>query len=307
MTDMIHAALGCGGNMKSFVGGVGGGQHPSSILPRPPPPRNIVVAGHDDGYPAPNFLQPLASRESHFVTSWDYNNNSSINGALSMPSYINGISTTTPPTASVRVEESFRHRPRLGRGGRIIIDRIPMVHHHYGNSSSSSSNNAPHHKPPPTVITYGSSQMKRRFGTTNNNNDRVVNGEYTTNPPQHYDLLLQPSLGDTTALTRKIEEICALGLMEDYHTARSNSTSSSSNNNNNNNKGGGTSSSGTSATAHNSGSLSTGIPIMTTAAGTSSSLAMEEMDEVLIPIQDWFEAPESMKIYGSEKFVIGPL
>jgi hypothetical protein len=46
---------------------------------------------------------------------------------------------------------------------------------------------------------------------------------------------------------------------------------------------------------------------MTTAAGTSSSLAMEEMDEVLIPIQDWFEAPESMKIYGSEKFVIGPL
>jgi enhancer of polycomb-like protein len=299
MTDMIHAALGSGGNMKSYGGGAGG-QHPSSIKPPPSRPRNIVVAGHDDGYPAPNFLQPLASRESHFVTSWDYNNNSSINVALSMPSYINGISTTVSPTAGVGVEESFRHRPRLGRGGRIIIDRIPMVHH-YGNSSSSSSNNASHHKPPPTVITYGSSQMRRRFGTTNAN-DRVVNGEYTTNP-QHYDLLLQPSLGDTTALTRKIEEICALGLMEDYHTARSNNTSNSSNNN----KGGGTSSSGTTATAiSNSGSLSTGIPMMTTAA-SSSSLAMEEMDEVLIPIQDWFEAPESMKIYGSEKFVIGPL
>ena len=33
----------------------------------------------------------------------------------------------------------------------------------------------------------------------------------------------------------------------------------------------------------------------------------EEMDEVLVPIEDWMEAPEGMKIYGSEKFVIGPL
>jgi hypothetical protein len=90
------------------------------------------------------------------------------------------------------------------------------------------------------------------------------------------------------------------------NAVRSNSTSSSSNNNNN--KGGGTSSTGITATAmSNSGSLSSGIPIMTTTAATSLSLAMEEMDEVLIPIQDWFEAPESMKIYGSEKFVIGPL
>jgi enhancer of polycomb-like protein len=32
------------------------------------PPRTIVVAGHDGGFPAPNFLQPLASRESHFAT-----------------------------------------------------------------------------------------------------------------------------------------------------------------------------------------------------------------------------------------------
>ena len=326
MTDMIHEAFGSGGNMKSYGGG--GGQHRSSILPPPPrpPPRNIVVAGHDDGYPAPNFLQPLASRESHFVTSWDYDNNSSINVGLSMPSYINGILTTTPPTAAASSSlinshspsgggggggsslyagvgvESFRHRPRLGRGGRIIIDRVPMVQNFGNCSSSSSSSNAPHHKPPPTVITYGS-QM-RRFGTSdnNNNNNVLVNGEYT-NP--HHDLLLKPSFGDTTALTRKIEEICALGLMEDYHTARSNSTSSSSNNRN---KGGGTSNSGGTAAAilSNSGSLSTGIMPVTTTA-TKNTVAMEEMDEVLIPIQDWFEAPESMKIYGSEKFVIGPL
>jgi hypothetical protein len=141
----------------------------------------------------------------------------------------------------------------------------------------------------------------RRFGTSDNNNNTIlVNGEYT-NP--HHDLLLQPSFGDTTALTRKIEEICALGLMEDYHTARSNSTSSS----NDRNKGGGTSNSGgTAAILSNSGSLSTGIMPVTTTA-TTNTVAMEEMDEVLIPIQDWFEAPEAMKIYGSEKFVIGPL
>ena len=90
---------------------------------------------------------------------------------------------------------------------------------------------------------------------------------------------------------------------EDYHTARSNSTRCSSNNRN---KGGGTSSNsggGTAAILSNSGSLSTGIMPVTTTANTNTVAAMEEMDEVLIPIQDWFEAPESMKIYGSEKFV----
>ena len=90
---------------------------------------------------------------------------------------------------------------------------------------------------------------------------------------------------------------------EDYHTARSNSTRCSSNNRN---KGGGTSSysgGGTAAILSNSGSLSTGIMPVTTTANTNTVAAMEEMDEVLIPIRDWFEAPESMKIYGSEKFV----
>ncbi len=88
---------------------------------------------------------------------------------------------------------------------------------------------------------------------------------------------------------------------EDYHTARSNSTRCSSNNRN---KGGGTSNSGgTAAILSNSGSLSTGIMPVTTTANTNTVAAMEEMDEVLIPIRDWFEAPESMKIYGSEKFV----
>ena len=105
--------------------------------------------------------------------------------------------------------------------------------------------------------------------------------------PLHDLLLQQPSFGDTTALTRKIEEICArrtitllvvivLGVVAIT---------------------------GTKVEVLDSGSLSTGIMPVTTTANTNTVAAMEEMDEVLIPIRDWFEAPESMKIYGSEKFV----
>ena len=33
----------------------------------------------------------------------------------------------------------------------------------------------------------------------------------------------------------------------------------------------------------------------------------KNIHEVLVPIEDWMEAPEALNIYGSEKFVIGPL
>jgi len=91
--------------------------HHGTMKPPPPmtamshlPPRNIVVAGHDGGFPAPNFLQPLASRESHFVTSWD-------DAVPSMPSYVDGACTTSRAGPGGARGGSFRHRPRLGRGG----------------------------------------------------------------------------------------------------------------------------------------------------------------------------------------------
>ena len=44
-----------------------------------------------------------------------------------------------------------------------------------------------------------------------------------------------------------------------------------------------------------------------TPAATATAYGGEDVHEVLVPIEDWMEAPEAMKIYGSEKFIIGPL
>ena len=70
---------------------------------------NVNIAGRNNGDPAPNFLQSLPTRES-FVTSWE--------GAVPhVPSYEN---------AQLQPTYKFRHRPRVGRGGRLCIDRVPQ-------------------------------------------------------------------------------------------------------------------------------------------------------------------------------------
>lgn len=240
------------------------------------PPSNIVVAGHDDGLPAPSFLQPLASRESYPITNWD-------DAVPSIPSYVNGNLTTQP--------DKFRHRPRLGRGGRINIDRVPCPAE-YANEGT---------PPAPTVITYG--PPMKRFGydigtlgadgpASGVGPERVTgtNAESAPKVPPAQCLadLLPKSLGDTVALSRRIEEICALGLMEDNQNPQgSNSTTVGS--------------STLVTSASNNGN---------TASSTSAVAAVtwaEEMDEVLVPIVDWMEAPEALNLWGSEKFVIGPL
>jgi enhancer of polycomb-like protein len=68
------------------------------------------IAGKNNGDPAPNFLQPLSSRES-YVTSWE------------------GVSPNIPTYSDSQVHPTyqFRHRPRVGRGGRICVDRIPLA------------------------------------------------------------------------------------------------------------------------------------------------------------------------------------
>ena len=67
-----------------------------------------VVAGQNFGEPAPGFLQPLPTRES-YVTSWD----------SSVPHVTSYIDAHALPTYR------FRHRPRVGRGGRLCVDRLP--------------------------------------------------------------------------------------------------------------------------------------------------------------------------------------
>jgi len=67
------------------------------------------VAGRNHGEPAPHFLQPLATRET-FVTSWD----------TAVPYVTSYADSHALPTFR------FRHRPRVGRGGRVCIDRLPV-------------------------------------------------------------------------------------------------------------------------------------------------------------------------------------
>lgn len=61
----------------------------------------------------PNCIQYLPSRET-FVTNWDH----------ATPHTSNLIQGKDNPTYK------FRHRPRLGRGGRVVIDRIPINTRH---------------------------------------------------------------------------------------------------------------------------------------------------------------------------------
>mmetsp|Transcript_28063 Transcript_28063/g.56363 ORF Transcript_28063/g.56363 Transcript_28063/m.56363 type:complete len:809 (+) Transcript_28063:2-2428(+) len=262
------------------LGGVGaasldaGGLVSHPPLPLAAPPKKVVVAGHDDGYPAPNFLQPLATRESHHNTNWD--------GATVpiLPSYENGM-----PTIS---NKRFRHRPRLGRGGRIIIDRVPCV--------SSTQNPQPH------VITYGA-PMKRsgydvatlgadgpNFSMSNSPRRKgapVAGGESISTdgmgtdaktapkklPAQRLeDLFPKSFLGkDRKLLSRKIEEICARGLMEESRPVAA---------------------------------AATAAPALP--KGSAAPVAEEFVDEMLVPIEDWVEAPNG-EIFGVERYVLGPI
>ena len=260
----------------SGVGGLAsletGGLVPHPPIPSPAPPKKVVVAGHDDGYPAPNFLQPLATRESHISTNW--------NGATVpiLPSYENGV-----PTFS---NNRFRHRPRLGRGGRIIIDRVPCV--------SNTLN------PQPQVITYGAPMKRSGYDVATlgadgpnfsmNNSPRKkgtpvkVSESITTTdgrgtdaktapkklPAQRLeDLFPKSFLGkDRKLLSRKIEEICARGLMEESRPVAAAATPAQP-------------------------------------KGSVAPVAEEFVDEIVVPIEDWVEA--SNEIYGVEKYVLGPI
>jgi len=134
-----------------------------------PPQAPVNVAGKNHGEPAPLFLHPLKTRES-YVTSWD-------NAVPLVTSYVN---THAAPTFR------FRHRPRLGRGGRICIDRVPQPLHP--------------DITPATVFTAG---------------DGLV---HSVEPKkQLIDLLPRPL--DHASVSRKIEEMCVSAIQEDYETA----------------------------------------------------------------------------------------
>lgn len=128
-----------------------------------------IIAGQNHGEPAPNFLHPLITRES-YTTSWD-------NAVPHVTSYVDAH-----PLPTFR----FRHRPRVGRGGRLCIDRMPMQ--------------------------IDSNMTPSTFF-------RAGNGHVSTNKPKQRLLDLLPQPIDRPALSRRIENICLTALKEDYDSA----------------------------------------------------------------------------------------
>jgi enhancer of polycomb-like protein len=124
-----------------------------------------IIAGQNGGEPAPNFMNPLQTRE-RYVTSWD-------NAVPAVTSYVD-----SNPTPTFR----FRHRPRIGRGGRVLIDRIP--HPAHPNIT------------PITVFTAGNGLPRSIY-------------------PKHRLLDLLPRPLDYPSLSRRIEELCVDLLEED--------------------------------------------------------------------------------------------
>jgi hypothetical protein len=127
------------------------------------------VAGRDFGEPAPNFLQPLHTRES-YVTSWH-------EAVPNVATYVD--SHLEAPTR-------FRNRPRIGRGGRLCIDRLPVP----VNPAFE----------PPTVVTVGK-------GLPN----------YTEPKERLLDLL--PKTLNHLVASRQIESICMAAVRDDIDRA----------------------------------------------------------------------------------------
>jgi enhancer of polycomb-like protein len=125
-----------------------------------------VIAGENNGEPAPSFLQPLSTRES-YATSWE--------GAT--PHVTTIVDGKPLPTFR------FRHRPRVGRGGRLCIDRVPLP--------------ADPNVPPTNFF---------RAGT----------GPSMSLQPKERLLDLLPPQINKDSISRSIEDICLSALQEDY-------------------------------------------------------------------------------------------
>jgi enhancer of polycomb-like protein len=126
----------------------------------------LIIAGQNGGEPAPGFLHPLSTRET-YATSWD-------NAVPHVTSFVDAH-----PLPTFR----FRHRPRVGRGGRLCIDRMPLPV-----------------DPNISPVTYF----------------RAGNAQVHAKEPKQRLLDLLPEPLDRESLSRRIEDICLTALKEDY-------------------------------------------------------------------------------------------
>ena len=126
----------------------------------------MIIAGQNNGEPAPSFLQPLITREA-YTTTWE-------GSVPHVTTIIDG-----QPMNTLR----FRHRPRVGRGGRLCIDRVPLP-------------------TDPNVVPNTYFRAGSRPSMSLEPKERLL------------DLL--PSPIDKDRLSRRIEDICLNALKEDY-------------------------------------------------------------------------------------------
>jgi enhancer of polycomb-like protein len=131
----------------------------------------VVVAGRNHGEPAPLFVHPLSTRET-YATSWE--------GAV--PHVTTYIDSHAVPTFR------FRHRPRVGRGGRLCIDRVPR---------------------PPNLLVAPHTVFRAGFAMP-----RSVK-------PKERLLDLLPRPIDHDAASRKIEDLCIAAIREDFEAKAS--------------------------------------------------------------------------------------
>jgi enhancer of polycomb-like protein len=145
---------------------------------------NVSITGTTNSLPL--LTQPLTTRREHIVTSWK-------NSVPYVPHYVDGKKSTI---------QEFNHRGRVGRGGRLCIDRFPVV---FSNSSSDSTANS------------------RRRRT------HYVGGEgpWLSLPPGSSLIDLMPPTLDVKQTRMKIAEICAQWSEEEEEEEELNNVNSS--------------------------------------------------------------------------------
>lgn len=161
---------------------------PSYINPLLPP----LTSDHRN---IPLFTHPLASRQS-FVHNWD-------NVVPFVSSYVDGV-----PAATSR----FKHRSRIGRGGRMVIDRLP-----YGRGVDAEGNDLEH-----KVLIVGEDLSGRSSNSHHNpsegNQAKDTGSSIYANSSRGLLNLLPRRHLDYEEVSHKIKEIVAGYLSEDDKT-----------------------------------------------------------------------------------------
>lgn len=236
-----------------------GGVDSSGNDERPP----MKVAGSNHGEPAPNFLHPLSTRE-RYATSWE------------------GCAPHVTTFVNSQQEQSthFRHRPRIGRGGRVVIDRLPIpddpnfppnTYFIAGHAPPSSS----------TIASMIKSQIQQKGPQYQPQQQR---------PTERLLDLLPPPL-DHNELSRRIENICLTALQEEYNSmyqAASTSRGFASI--------GGTGVGGLSSTAGYGGVVG---------GGSHDDVDENDGRAIVVSMKDWLDTDD--QLWGEERYAIGPI